>query len=154
MEQQLCSDYAVFKDKKLIVEVFTGTVLPDSVANTKTIQSQDPNFSYVYDMISDFRDTFFNTLMININGFHQFLIDNKIPYGDTHRVALLVSTQNQFVHADLFVRLKSNDMVRCFFSIEEALEWLGREDEKDFIEEEAAKLKNDPRIKKSVSVDY
>ncbi len=154
MKKKLFSDYAVFKDNALIIEIFKGVVLPGSIANMKTIQSKDPNFSYLFDLISDYRETSFDTLIVNVIGFCEFLEQNKILYGETHKNAVLISSKNQKVHVDLFIRLKSNDRVRCFYSIDKALEWLNRTNDKVFVEEKIHEMKQSPNIEWEVVSDF
>ncbi len=154
MEKKLYSDYAVFKDRSLVIEVFKGTVLPDSIANTKTIQSKDPEFSYFYDVISDYRDTFFDTLLINVDGFCDFLKEKNIKYGDMHKNAILISTENQKVYVEHFIRLKSNENVRFFRNMDDALAWIGRSSEKEFIAEMTKELGLNPQIEWSLVADF
>ena len=155
MKKQLLSDYAVFEDKKLIIEVFKGVTLPGSIAEIKAIQSKDEKFSYRFDLISDYREVLFDTIISNVNKFYSYLQKYGIHFTDTHRTAILISDLNQKVYIDYFIKLKDNsENIRCFYSVGDALVWLGRIDEKCFVEEQVASLKKSLRIKKCLPVDY
>jgi len=136
----LVSTYKILKDKKLIIEYFSGDLSVESYLDFKQKLIQDPDFSVNYHYFIYFKDVNFKITEEDIVKYLNFSNKN-LKVNQTRKVALITRTPNQVVISSLYklASKQPNQRVEIFSTCENAFNWLGIPpifiDESNFIKE-------------------
>lgn len=136
------SNYLIIKDRKLIIETFSGILTLENAQKHKMEMSKDPEYSSEYEVISDLSKAIFD-MPVSMTGELQNDSFNK-----NAKSGALVHKANQPVYERIFNRLRLVFPPSHLYSInlDDLLHWMGINDLKEEIESSLLKLHQNPQF--------
>jgi hypothetical protein len=118
--------YKIYKDRKLIVEYYSGDINIEDIVILKTALSLEQDFNSGYSIVLDFRECDLLITKEDVLGFISFLKENSIIVGK-RKSAYLTTNPNEVVVATIFSTLIKNLPIspKIFTTTEAAVNWLG-----------------------------
>lgn len=151
------ASYKILKAKKLLVEVFSGTMTLDAFKSYKLKQSQDVDFLPTYDFFVDMQDVVVDGTLDHVREYVKFVISNGYIIGK-RKSATMINTHNQKVYAELFRNLHEVDTLpqdfRIFTDFDLAIDWLQKDITKEEIQALFKELKQKPQFVWYADKDY
>lgn len=123
------SSYLIIKDKKLIIETYSGIVTLENAKQHKLEMSKDPDYSSEFEVISDL-----SKAILDIPPGAMPELTSQYFNGNT-KSAALVHRANQPVYERIYNNLRSMFPEQHIYSVQldGLLEWLGLRDYKDIV---------------------
>jgi hypothetical protein len=118
--------YRIDKSRRIVFSQATGRVTDEILLQHQRRLSTDPDFEPDYRQLYDFRDV--EDLQATSTGVRELAINNQ--FGRGAQRALIAGSEAVYGVARMFQIMaeKGPDRIEVFYSLEEALDWLGLED--------------------------
>lgn len=125
VKQILKGGYSIIKEKKLIIEVFDGSMTMENFKAFKIKQASDPDFDPTYNNISITDNLIINATINQIDTLVNFLANHAEIIGK-RKSAVCVNSQNLLVYTSIYKSLQNKlpQEYQIFSNLSDALNWL------------------------------
>lgn len=121
-------DYIIVKEKKLIIEYYSGQIYINDFIKTHDEKSNDTDFNVNFNLLIDFRDAEIYLEEEEVLKLVKYHKNNKKLFG-SRRAAHLTNTPNQVVAGFKF-DIWNNELpiaIKIFSTLEASLRWIGQD---------------------------
>lgn len=156
MKKVLFSNFGIYPDKKLIIEVHKGIGGYGCMMNFKNIEIEHKDYSKEYNIITDLGDVTFAITTNQIKNFAAFLIDEEKKQNAGTKTAIIINSPNQSIYSTIFQTHETEfeHPIAVFKTIEEASKWIDNDLDLSFIKKEIKNLKAKTKIKFEVKTEF
>lgn len=138
------SGYKILKEKRLIIDVYTGNLNLESFIAHNTTRSVDVDYSKDYNLFIDVRSVTITSMLDDVDVYVDYVAEIGKWIGN-RKTAVLVTTPNQTIYARQFVRLKDKlpQDLQIFTKMDDAVKFFTDELTGDELEEMIKDIRKD-----------